>query len=244
MSRLFSLWPRSPFSATLGFVILDLFFIYLHSWNGWYYSMFNLDIEHNLPTLYQGIKYFVVAGFCWGLTYYYRLLSDQARGRFWLLLALLVSWLGLDELGMLHEFLLDAYLVELFPAWNTFQRAEIYTRGYALYASRWIITYVTLGLLLLPFGLYWANLGRKLYGRKLWPLLAAFFVLAVVVGVEYYGTSGIDGQYYNRVITIEEGLEMLAVSLGSLFVFASAWPIHRVLKSKLGSNSRQLKLIR
>ena len=243
MSRLFSLWPRSPLSATLGFVILDLLFIYLHSWNGWYYSMFNLDIEHNLPTLYQGIKYFVVAGFCWGLTYYYRLLRDASRKRFWLLLALALSWFGLDELGMLHEFLLDHYLVELFPAWDAFQRSEVYARGYALYASRWIITYAALGLLLLPLGIYWANLGRKLYGRKLWPLLGAFLTLIVVVGVEYYGTSGIDPQYYNRVITIEEGLEMLAVSLGSLFVFEQAWPVHRRLQILLSQSWEKLKLI-
>ena len=243
MSKFFSFWPRSPLSATAGFVILDIFFVYLHYLNGWTYSMFNLDIEHNLPTVYQGVKYFVIAWVCWGLAYYYHLLAEKSKRRFWFLLALFVSWLGLDELGMLHEFLLDDYLLELFPAWNTFQRAEIYTRGYALYSSRWIITYVTLGLLLLPITLYWANLGRRLYGLKLWPLLSAFLILAVVVGVEYYNTSGIDPQYYNRAITIEEGLEMLAVSLGSLFVFARAWPVHRRLHTLLSRNWEKLKLV-
>ena len=244
MSNPFSFRPRSPLSAALGFAILDVFFVYLHKVNGWTYSMFNLDIEHNLPTLYQGSKYLVIAWFCWFLAYYYRLLTKHGRQvRFWALLALFVTWLGLDELGMLHEFLLDAYLVELFPAWDGFQRAEIYTRGYALYASRWIITYATLGLLLLPLALYWANLGRTLYGLRLWPLLGAFLILCGVVGIEYYGTSGIDPQYYNRVVTIEEGLEMLAVSLGSLFVFEQFWPVHRRLRSLLASSWQKLKLI-
>ena len=233
MSKLFSFWPRSPLSATLGFVILDIFFGYLHYLNGWTYHMFNLDVEHNLPTLYQGAKYFVLAWICWFLTYYYAQTRRVPKRTFWGLLALTLTWLGLDELGMLHEFLLDVYLVELFPAWEAWQRTQILTRGYSPESSRWIISYAVLALCTLPLSLHWLNLGRRLYARRLWPLGIALVLLVGVVGLEYYGTSGVFGRYYNRIISFEEGFEMVAISIAGLFVFGEFWPTHRRVRALL-----------
>ncbi len=62
-------------------------------------AIFNLDIESNLPTIYQGVKIILVSF----LTFDIFLFTKNKSKYFWLFLSVAFLFLGMDEIGQIHE---------------------------------------------------------------------------------------------------------------------------------------------
>ena len=72
-------------------------------------TFFNLDVESNLPTIYQGMKILLLSF----LAFYLFLSSVDKFKNFWLFFAFVFLFLALDEVGQIHENL-PTFFNELF----------------------------------------------------------------------------------------------------------------------------------
>jgi len=175
-------------------------------------QMFNLDAEHNLPTLFGGLLFLVSAMLCailWS--------AGRAEGRAeraWLMLAYVFGFLGVDEFSVWHE-RLDALL-----------RSALDPSGVLTFA--WVIPYgfltIVLALAMIP------HLRRLEPTTRNYLILAGAIYVAGAIGFEMLGGYVYEGESTTHtwrwvtLTTIEELLEMVGMSL---FVYTLLRQIRR-----------------
>ena len=191
---------------------LVLVHVLLHQANDW----FSLDQEANLPTLYQSLKYYTfgyLAFFNVWLISFYKLLPSVYRF-FWGSLGALLIFLGLDELGRIHETLRD-FIPQSFPfvaVWVARVAEYLHYTG-----SDWVIYFVPFILGFLIAAVFWVRFAYRHYRGRL-PLLLTSFALMLIVPVwEYIGSGGV-GSWYPFFGVSEEYFEMTAISFLAGFV--------------------------
>lgn len=182
--------------------------------------LIDLDYEGNIPTLYSALLFIFNAILLFFLTKVWR--SQGINGaRYWMGLAFIFLFLGVDEGTRLHEEIGD--LVEPF----------VNAQG-ALYFP-WVIPYVTaLAIITLFYFKFYLGLSRSL---QIELFIAAILFLGGAVGVEMisaqqadlHGTSSLS---YSILYTIEESLE-----LAGLLFFC-----HTLLK-QISTTKQQIQLI-
>lgn len=193
----------------LDFFILLLGYIYVDK------EIFNLDVESNIPTLYQGIKIILVSF----LSLEIFLFTKKKSKYFWLFLSVAFLFLGMDEIGQIHENL-PTLLNDLFVK-STMQNPYDYLNQYGYKSTTWLPYYIPLiWIFLIVGGIYLVNFLKSNWKR------ACFFVLGVacLVGgllVEYLNTKPDimfqDGYY--KLVFWEEVLETIGITFILFFAY-------------------------
>ncbi|WP_439153382.1 hypothetical protein [Winogradskyella sp.] len=160
------------------------------------YNALDFNTESNFPTLFSSLLLFSNSILLFIIANGYK--SNFKLYNYWLGLAIVFSFLGLDEMLHIHEHL-------VIPVRSLFD-----TSGYLYFA--WLIPYLIITAF---FGLVYLNFFRQLPSRtlKLFTFSAILF-LSGAVGLEAVSGSHAEfnGEYtitYFILYTIEESLEML-----------------------------------
>lgn len=163
--------------------------------------LFLFDRENNLPTLFSGVQLAIAALLALGIAYFVR--SQQTgKARPWFIIAAVLSYLGIDDMASIHDHIDLAIM------------ARVETTG--LIHWPWVIPYAILALgIMIYFVPFFFKLPVKT--RLFFATSAAMYIFGGI-GMEMIGAShaehaGEDGLQYAIYTTIEESLEMLAVTL-------------------------------
>lgn len=203
-------------------VIFDLLFVILHFYfvN---YSLFNLDKESNLPTVYQGLKLLFFGGsIFFGLFYIgfekLRKVVPIKDLIIYSLSSLFFIYLGMDEVSMIHE-RVSNYVYEFNQSFSAVIIQSAVDSGYQ--GALWIIYYLPIIVFVITpivFSyIYYVFCKNKLNALM---IVLGYFILLGVPIVEIINTR----RAYEFVelmnwIAIEEGLEMFGVSILGYGVF-------------------------
>ena len=202
-------------------MLLLLFFdgliLLLHLTLGSVSTFFHLDFEHNVPTVYQAVK-LLSAGYLllFGILELKEKFLDAAER--WLLypLAALFIFLGLDEIGVLHENV-DHYVREVFPAVADSMLVQAEQVGY--FSSTWILYCLSLIILMGLYGLYALRFVIRFRPKLLVLLIAFGGLLASTLVFEFLANQNhVDAGRYQLLAIFEESSELFGISLGFVFV--------------------------
>jgi hypothetical protein len=151
---------------------LDLFLLVMHFWVGFDTPLWNLDVERNIPTIYQAVKMAVV-----GLLLLFR------RSKMWVL-GLAILYVGIDEGLEIHEHS-ETYLHQIWPWMAVAMTDWLVSIGY--HSSYWMVIYSPI---VLVFGLY-LLLVFPSRDWSVWKILLPSIVcFGLVVVVEYLTSQG------------------------------------------------------
>lgn len=166
---------------------------------------FNLDEEHNFPSMFSSLL-FVMTG---GLLAVIAHLTSLNKGKFhlqWIGMAIIFMWLGCDEMLVIHE------------QWTPFIKAQLHTSGF--FNNLWQLPYLAIFSL---FALWYVPFFKSLHPRvRLQMFLAALlYALGVMVleavGGKLYELYGPGVTKYIIEVTFEETCEMCGLIL---FIYA------------------------
>ncbi len=178
-------------------------------------TFFNLDVESNLPTIYQGAKTFLVAFFSLFLFLF-------AKGRvkyFWIFFTFVFFFLALDEIGQIHENL-PTFWQEIFVKEGERDLQDIVSEfGYE--SAVWLPYYT------IPFLFFFAVVGIFLKDfikenwRKALVLAVGSIFLVLVLVLEYMGTKPdiMFQEEYEKFVFWEEAFELLAITFLLFFSY-------------------------
>jgi hypothetical protein len=229
---------RSKFSIIpFAFFLLDLFFIVMHVL---FFDkrLFNLDNEHNLPTIYQGLKLAFIGASALVPLIYAHLQKQLNRRVFfiWTTLAFCLAFVGIDDLSQFHEKLHEQF-AEFSPAlWYGY--LDFFHRfGYR--ATTWVLVYFPIGLLGGGFLVYAFSNLVKAYGLKTWfPAIIGTFLFVFVAVLEIISTSDIQSRFFRIWVIWEEYFELTGASLWGVTILNIARSTIRQLEPQ---NDQTLK---
>ncbi len=198
------------------FVAADLVFVVLHFYLGQNIHAFNIDLERNAPTLYQGFK-LVFTG-CVVAAYFY-LLNTITRQSLFNRLIIFPYWLGfiylaMDETAEIHENFAGV-LNRLGGDAVTNYREYFANLGYT--SAQWLLFFVPIIIFALGYLFYLAKHFHKQNAPQLVLFILAVTCFALVPLVEWWNTAEFSYHYSftqrNILVTLEEYLEMLGATL-------------------------------
>jgi hypothetical protein len=209
---------------------LDALIVLLHLAFGRTTGLFNLDWEHNVPTLYQSFKLLFAGNVALMIIWIERnalKIKDKARSWFLAILATLFVFIGLDELGQLHENT-EYYVEEISPEFASFVFNLAESVGYQ--SSIWLLYFFPLIIASIPFIFYLFHYSLKVYKNRTYLLFSMTSLFFLVLYLEYISTSGLywDSRYQVLMIA-EETAEMLGGTLGAYYI----WLIFKETQNKL-----------
>lgn len=195
-------------------LLLDILMLMLHLVFGSFSYFFHLDVEHNLPAIYQATKLLTV-----GYLTLFRLIKipKLKTAKKWLLypLSLLLIFVGLDELGQIHEHV-EFFVRQVSP--KTADAVLNLAESLGYFSSTWMLYYLPFFVAVGIYGL--AVLFDVLrHHRSLLPVLFLSGVfIALVIVFEFLSNQGqVDSRLYHQYITLEETAEMIGISLAGFF---------------------------
>jgi len=215
LSMLLKKWiQKNKITFLLIIILLDFCILFL----GYFFgekNLFNLDIESNLPTLYQGLKIILVSFLSFDLF----LLTKEKNKYFWLFLSFAFLFLGLDEVGQIHENI-PTFLNEIFFK-SSIPNPYDYVSQFGYQSTTWLPYYIP--FLLTFFVIVGVFLIRffKNYWKKAVIFVSGVFLLVLSLFVEYVNTKPhiMFQQGYNTYVFWEEAFEILGISLILYFVY-------------------------
>ncbi|NJS42101.1 hypothetical protein HC766_07725 [Candidatus Gracilibacteria bacterium] len=139
-------------------------------------------------------------------------------------------YLGLDEIGELHENL-DQTITLIIPNIESIFDKFFFSNGYV--SSPWILYNLLAIIILSPIIIWIFYTSIKLYQKRNIYLLTTFLCFALVILLEYISTSWVHPIIYNILIVIEEFIEMFGISLLSVFVSIETSQRYTQIKNKL-----------
>lgn len=206
--------------AIISLIVLDIFCVMMHLLFGQDKPFFNLDGEQNFPAIYQGVKLILIGSFgIFHLLKTYYLKRDQGKQMllFWLPFVLLFIFIGVDEIGQIHENI-GPTLEQFFP--NTVGNYREFFSANGFNSAEWLIFYVPMffiGLLYFAWTTYYF---RKQYRNKVWFIILGFAFFLSVPVFEFVGTLGGNPgtSIYNLLVIGEETAEMLGATVFFYFI--------------------------
>ncbi len=187
----------------LAIISLDLIIIASHILFGYKSDFFNLDVEANVPTYYQGIKFLIVGFF---------LFVVFLRGRliFLIPLAVLLLYLGIDEIVQIHENFGSLVKTHV-PSFAAAVESLIKTLEYK--SSKWVIYLAPVILITLGY-VFFISLYAKIKKYDSFPPLAAgsILFLFVIVFEIINSWKGHSWLTYQILMTFEESFEIFGTS--------------------------------
>lgn len=195
-------------------LFFDILVLFLHLTFGHISSFFHLDFEHNLPTIYQSAK-LIAAGTISTLVLWQMWIMSKVNKPALIFFGFFAAgfiFLGLDELGQLHEHI-DFFVREVRPEYAETQLDLAESLGY--YSSTWILYYTPIIVASIAYFIYGAKfVWDKIPARKTAYLLMLFFFAATIFFEFVSNQREVDPQLYQNYITYEETAEMLGATAG------------------------------
>ncbi|MGI6484558.1 MAG: hypothetical protein ACOX0R_02970 [Candidatus Dojkabacteria bacterium] len=178
-------------------------------------TFFNLDVESNLPTIYQGMKVLLVSFFA----FYLFLSTDGKFKYFWIFFAFVFLFLALDEVGQIHENL-PTFFNELFIKEGQRNLQDVVSEfGYE--STTWLPYYI------IPFLIFFVVVGvflmkfiKKNWKRAMLLMIGLIFLVLGLV-IEFVSTKPniMFQEGYGTLVFWEEAFEILAISFILFFVY-------------------------
>ncbi|HYF04638.1 MAG TPA: hypothetical protein VEA59_00550 [Patescibacteria group bacterium] len=204
-----SLWIAAPL------FLCDLALIALYFYFGPGVKLFDLDLERNIPTYYQGFQLIFAASLIFTVLTFLYLIRAFKSWQLWLLFP---YWLGfvylaLDEVGFIHESL-HGLMSSIFGGEEQLLVYErtFTTLGYT--STEWLLFYWPAILASAAYFIYLIYFFRKRTQVNMWLLclaVACFFVSPVL---EFYTTSTkFSDDVWIKLVATEEFAEMVGVTL-------------------------------
>jgi len=192
----------------LWLLAFDILLILIHLFLSWQYTFFHIDHEQNFPTYYQSFK--LIIGALLGIYFYKKSIKKIPKLLFLILIAI-SFWVGIDELLQIHE---NIYLI--FEGHETLSAENVVNQSLTLGfdSSLWILYYAPFMIVVIGCLFFWIiKMDRQL--KSVATALSVILILVVIVfATEILGSSGrFFNDYYQLLIVIEEGSELLAGSL-------------------------------
>jgi len=164
---------------------------------------FDLNSEHNAPTLYQSILWCFCSYFCYRIGK-----ADSSKAsKMWYLFSFVFFFLGVDEYTMIHDSFSE-------PLRNSFNLTG------AFYFA-WVIPYLILLVFLAPFA--WNFLKSIPIKTSIKFVISGIVFVTGSLGMEMIGAGrheayGRSDWLYTVLTTIEESLEIIGISLFLYFL--------------------------
>ncbi|MEX0269130.1 hypothetical protein AB3R30_08300 [Leptolyngbyaceae cyanobacterium UHCC 1019] len=178
---------------------MTLYFLPDYPLRNYFAKAFNVDHERNIPTLYSFLA-LLFSSVLLGVIAHAKKLDSGRYQHHWKILSFIFLYLSLDEIGQLHEKLIEP------------TRSLLNATGF-LYLT-WI---VPMGILVVIFIFSYSKFLLHLPAsiKKLFVVACALYV-GGAIGMEIPGgyliyTTGMENLSYVIVATIEEALEMLGI---------------------------------
>lgn len=220
---------KNLISVLVVFLSLDLLILllYLVFPN---FAFFNLDLESNLPTIYQGLKLILVGSTsCMVLVLLYILGKDLLKNWFWIFWSLLFVFLGLDEIGEIHENI-STYIKEIFGKGVVEYEEVVVELGYS--STPWLLYYSLFFVIATVLVCIYLRSSKS--KNNLFLIVGWIFFVSVLI-VEYVNTK--EGIMFNDgyvvLMCIEEMLEMIGASFLLYFSFLKLFELISVVKKRL-----------
>jgi uncharacterized membrane protein len=219
-----------PTVRSLFFLALtvDILLVIAHLILAGSYSFFDLDQEYNLPTYYSSLKLTLVGSF------FLLLMFIENRQVFawtttsfrWVPFAVIFLYLGLDEVGRIHEQLIDIVAPHLFSDLNIFSNHVYY----------WVILFAPAMIVAVWYMIIMLRrvVAPGSVARFGWYGLCCF---ALVPVMEVLGGVWADTGIGAVIIVIEESLEMVG---GSLFFVMVMEQVHVSLEAACNVSKKNL----
>ena len=213
----------------------DILMVILHLTLSGTTGFFDLDKEQNLPTVYQSFKLLFAGNIVFFILWLERnVLKIKEKARTWFLgiLGTLFLYIGLDELGQLHENV-EFYVAEVSPEFAAFVLGTTESWGYQ--SSVWLLYYAPFIILSLPFLAYLIYYSFKVYGKRTYLLVVMMALFFAVIYLEFISTTGqYWGWEYDKLMILEEFAEKLGATLGAYYVWLIFRDIQPGLLKKYG----------
>lgn len=194
--------------ASIGLILAHSVVLYLTIYKGIELRAmqlaFHLDLEGNIPTVFSTLLLFFIGVLC--LLVYTHERNEGGKDRFWLILALIFTFLAFDEGGQLHEKLIN-------PFRGSMGNAE---GEHGILYFAWVIPY---GVICLVVGVVLFKSWLKLPAKTKYSFLISGMVyLTGAIGMELIGgviveDLGFADPLYAGIVTIEESIEILGILL-------------------------------
>jgi hypothetical protein len=206
----------------LVFLLLDFLMVVLHLLFP-LKTVFNLDFESNLPTVYQGSKLILVV--C--ISFLILSLSYLRKGSikkewFWIFWAAMFFFLGVDEMGQVHENI-SIYMKEVLRGGAVSYEATLVDLGYV--STTWLPYYFAAFILAtVVVVLAFKDLYRR-NSKTIWYLIVGWVFFLGVPVIEYINTMPhiMFQEGYVVFMLVEEIFEMLGATLLLIFTYESLW---------------------
>lgn len=194
-------------------LVIDFLVIGLHILLGDWSTLFHLDYEHNIPTIVQSLKLFTVGYLTmFTLIQSWKVLSTYQK-RLLLPLSGLFIFIGLDELGQIHENV-DRFVREISPEFADSVLFFAQSIGYV--SSTWMIYYIPFFIFTGIYGLFLLHYILKHKPHHFFTGLLFGLLMFFVLLFEFVSNQGqVDQNVYQIYVTLEESAEMIGISIGS-----------------------------
>jgi hypothetical protein len=164
------------------FVALDLLVVLLHVLFSHSSSFFHLDREYNLPTAYQSLKLLMAGHLALGVIWLKHNFNALKRNDllFFAPLAAMFIFVGLDELGQLHENV-DFFVREVSPQSADAMLGIAESIGYI--SSTWMLYYLPIFAMSVPYFIFALKHSLQNYGQQSWlfaGIIGSFIGVAIL----------------------------------------------------------------
>jgi hypothetical protein len=184
---------------------LDIILTILHILFGRQNFFFHLDIEHNLPTYYQGFK-LIIFGIIF-LVWFFKRKSNEKMPLFSLPFSLGMIFIGIDEVFEIHE-----NIYRVFELTNFFHPERVIeaTLDAGYRSSIWIIYYLPIIFTALIWLGYFLRHFQEKSKAVFKLLILSCFLVFIVFLMEILSSSGLfSDETYFWMITVEETAEAI-----------------------------------
>jgi hypothetical protein len=214
-------------------IIFDLMIVGLHLLFGHLHYFFNLDLEQNLPAIYQGGKLIFISTLIFTHIY----LSIQNKDKqivksslIWIPFFMILFFLGIDELSRLHESFTD----HLVLSDSEFIRNYLSIfEGFDSSSAVWLLIYIPLFVLFILFISIFLKFLLKNYRKEMIFLVIGVLLFLCVLALEYTNTSSAfwETKAYEDLMILEETAEMI----GATFILYFTWIVLKKTSKSINS---------
>lgn len=189
-------------------ITLDITIIMLHLLLGSGFTLFHLDFEKNVPTIYQSAKLLL---FGLGIAIQSFASKDtKYRKGFLIPLSFILIALGTDELLQIHE---NAYRLFQYMDWFHPSKVVDYSMKMGYRSSLWILYYLPVIFVFIFWIGYWFRYFQQNLKNNFYILGASSVFMFLVLFTEVLSSTGTyEPSMYNWLILIEESSEMFLAS--------------------------------
>ena len=201
------------------FLVLDLLIFLLHFIYANKYNFFDLDMEQNLPTFYQSFKLLFESMLLFSIYLLISVDKKCSRGvkSFWLILVFIFSYLCIDEAAQIHENIFPT-IKSLFPSVIDYPLIGSFSLLQGFHKLNWLVIYIPIIFIIIVLIVYFSIKIFKYYVREFIFFITGLLAMIIVPILEYIEIKfKSNGTLYQYIMTSEELLEMIGVSLIVLF---------------------------